>query len=90
MQHQLAGRKTVGKRRSLAVSGTNISREGEGMRSERVGLMQLGRFHLRADEFLRELQHRVLLAMDQEGDPRQRFSSAIREVQTGRRGRKTR
>ena len=60
------------------------------MRSERVGLVQLGRFHLRADEFLRELQHRVLLAMDQEGDPRQRFSSAIREVQTGRRGRKTR
>ena len=61
MQHQLAGRKTVGKRRSLGVSGANISREGEGMRSERINLVQLGRFHLRADEFLCELQHRALI-----------------------------
>ena len=43
------------------------------MRSERINLVQLGRFHLRADEFLCELQHRALLAMDQEGDPRRGF-----------------
>ena len=50
-----------------------VAHPAPSVRSERVGLVQLGRFHLRADEFPCELQHRVLLAMDQEGDPRRGF-----------------